>query len=197
MIDWSKIKASDINAKNVKSFIEGNLNDLTDKYGELNPLIKSNAIYRASQCVECYKKGSCIECGCDFNAMSKSPSKSCPKGKWNSYEIGTNVNITKYVDVSINDTTHKIRACSTCKVSNKFVIRNNTDEILKIKDINVSCNCTVVEGYNEVIGVDEDIVINYTIDMNKISDNKTTKFIEIKFDNNVIMLPLLINITKI
>lgn len=39
-------------------------------------------IFKRSMCPECYQKGECIHCGCNFKDISISKEASCSEGKW-------------------------------------------------------------------------------------------------------------------
>lgn len=88
--------------KKVKQFIEGNLNMLEDDLFGKPLYYKEQILYRASKCKDCYRIGSCLNCGCSLPGKHY-VKESCNKGvrfpdlmeepQWNEYKALHNIEI--------------------------------------------------------------------------------------------------------
>ena len=72
-----------IKFKDIRNYIEGNLNAIRDsKFENLDPGIKREALLREQLCPECTDNGKCVICGCSTPNMYYAPHKTCSKGRW-------------------------------------------------------------------------------------------------------------------
>lgn len=186
--DLSKIKLSDINSKNIRSFIEGTVNNIKLKKGTLDNSIVEMIESRIDKCPECKEKGSCVVCGCDYKGMIASPTKSCPKGRWGSYDVYENIqeekpkvdNVVFELDLSQSEE-HEISTLNTTGVS------------IVMKEILVSCNCTTILDYqNNVVQPNDYINLKIHIDKNRL-DIDDERLIILEFASSDVNKPLSVN----
>lgn len=173
MIDWSKIRLTDINAKNIRSFVEGTINKtkyaLNSADEDLIKMIES----RIDKCPECKEKGSCVVCGCDYKGMISAPLKECPKGKWTKWNNNAVTNIDNYqIDLDLSKS-------QTATIP----IVNTTNQEIIIKDIFLSCDCVTISSktFDSILpGKHINIEINF--DITRIAINET-RLMSIEFQN--------------
>lgn len=86
--------------KNIKQYIEGNLNMLQDDLLGKPIYYKEQILYRASKCEDCYEKGKCKECGCALpgkHYVKEACSDRFPdlmnKKDWEQYKIDNSIEI--------------------------------------------------------------------------------------------------------
>lgn len=131
MIDWSKIKLTDVTAKNARAFLEGTVNKHKYNNGTLDEDLVKMIESRIDKCPPCKAKGSCVECGCDFKGMISSPTKECPRGNWSKW-ITPTLDSTGYHNVDLS-------AKNVIKVK---VANNTLSKVpIIITDISLSCDC--------------------------------------------------------
>jgi hypothetical protein len=134
-------------AKNIRNFVEGNINILKDKtnFMKLDQHIKEQAIYRASLCIECLDNGACLVCGCGTPQMFYAPKKLDSKEKWgemldkdewNKYKEENNITIPNIdlaameVDAKYNEDSLKFMP----PWERKRLLNNLADEVKKNKE---------------------------------------------------------------
>ena len=73
-----------LNKKNVKNFIEGNINYLRQRstFFKLPVHIQEQAVYRAMLCFDCLQLGRCKSCNCKTPESFYSPDNGDELGKW-------------------------------------------------------------------------------------------------------------------
>lgn len=91
-----------ISIKNIKQYVEGNLNMLKeDLFGK--PLyFKEQILYRASKCEDCYRMDACLKCGCSLPGKHY-VKESCNDGlrfpdlmeekEWEEYKKANNIEV--------------------------------------------------------------------------------------------------------
>ena len=97
------MKLSQINKKNIKSFILGNINFYKDTFIGSAEHVKEQYLYRMSLCSEdCIITGQCKECSCPTRKKMWAPeSNNCiypdfmSGSKWKTYKKENNINIKK------------------------------------------------------------------------------------------------------
>ncbi len=93
---------SEINIKNIKSFIRGHYNMYLDKLGAYPKHKQEQILYRISLCSDCVTNKGCKHCGCPPHKKVYDD-KSCNNGErfpdmlseveWNNFKINNKINI--------------------------------------------------------------------------------------------------------
>ena len=93
---------SEINIKNIKSFIRGHYNMYLDKLGAYPKHKQEQILYRLSLCEDCVTNKGCKHCGCPPHKKVYDD-KSCNNGErfpdmlseveWNNFKINNKINI--------------------------------------------------------------------------------------------------------
>ena len=93
---------SEINIKNIKSFIRGHYNMYLDKLGAYPKHKQEQILYRLSLCEDCVTNKGCKHCGCDPHKKVYDD-KSCNGGErfpdmlseveWNKFKLNNKITI--------------------------------------------------------------------------------------------------------
>jgi hypothetical protein len=131
----SKIRLKDINVKNIRSFVEGNVNHLLKNNGLLNQELVDMIEERKNKCIPCRDAGSCIVCGCNYEKMIASPTKACPNGIWDVHEKVKNQD-DESKDVTLNQSSYRLDLSK----SKTIVVQFTTSPVV-ISEIELTCTC--------------------------------------------------------
>lgn len=74
----------DIFSKRVISYLESIKQKLVGERTAQKDMVAyaEQIIFKRTMCQECFEKGECIHCGCNFKDLSVSKEATCSEGKW-------------------------------------------------------------------------------------------------------------------